>query len=322
MIKPIKRGNLRIEKTKYCSGKIINEHFIPILKEQEYIVKDYGLIGDAPKQFIKAYFYLEDSTVRKSSSGSWPAFIAKSAEKWFPHESVIEYMINRIGQVLSLNMNEIRLVTANGQIRFLSKYFLNENEKLIHGAEICGQHLGDISFAEEIANHRSSARELFTFEFIKDSIRSVYPQCFEVLLIELVKLLTFDALVGNHDRHFYNWGIIDTKKRSSKLPRFAPIFDSARGFMWNYSDENIKKIYKEPGKKIVNYIDQASPRISIEENKHANHFQLINLIRNYNTNFELAVTELSKTENEEKVLKMLEQEFTKKQMKSSMKVQL
>ena len=156
MIKPIKRGNLRIEKSKYCSGKIINEHFIPILKEQEYIVKDYGLIGDAPKQFIKAYFYLEDSTVRKSSSGSWPAFIAKSAEKWFPHESVIEYMINRIGQVLSLNMNEIRLVTANGQIRFLSKYFLNENEKLIHGAEICGQHLGDISFAVQFATEKEN----------------------------------------------------------------------------------------------------------------------------------------------------------------------
>ncbi|MDP1728281.1 MAG: S24 family peptidase [Bacteroidota bacterium] len=77
-----------------------------------------------------------------------------------------------------------------------------------------------------------AARELFTFEFIKDAIRSVYPNCFETLLIGLVRLLAFDAVVGNNDRHFYNWGIIDFKKNTTKLPTFAPIYDSARGLYW------------------------------------------------------------------------------------------
>ncbi|MHB1922980.1 MAG: hypothetical protein ACYCOO_12180, partial [Chitinophagaceae bacterium] len=104
------RGNLRVENSINCSGKIHNEHTIPVLKENDYVVKNYDLDGDAPKQFIKVYFYLEDSTIRKSSSNSWPSYIAKTAEKWYPHESVIEYMINRIGQVLDLNMNEIKLV--------------------------------------------------------------------------------------------------------------------------------------------------------------------------------------------------------------------
>ena len=128
------RGNLRVEKSINCSGTILNEHTIPLLKENDYIIKVRHLDGDAPKQFIKAYFYEEDSKVRKTSSSSWIPFIAKTAEKWYPHESVIEYMINRIGQVLNINMNEIRLVKVNGQIRFLSEYFLSKNEKLIHGA--------------------------------------------------------------------------------------------------------------------------------------------------------------------------------------------
>ena len=304
-----KRGNLRIETSINCSGKILNELSIPLLKEQEYVVKDIRLDGNAPKQFIKAYFYVEDSTIRKSSSSSWPSYIAKAAEKWYPHESIIEYMINRIGQVLGLNMNEIKLIKANRQIRFLSKYFLNENEKLIHGAEICGEHLGDMLLAEEIANHKPTSRELFTFEFIKDSIRSVFPQCFENLLVELVRMITFDALAGNNDRHFYNWGVIDTKKKTSKLPTFAPVYDSARGLMWNYSDENIKKIYKQGCKKIVTYVEEACPRISIEENKQANHFQLIDLVKNYNTEYGIIVSGLASVENEEKVLKMLELEF-------------
>ena len=44
-----KRGNLRIETSINCSGKILNELSIPLLKEQEYVVKDIRLDGNAPK---------------------------------------------------------------------------------------------------------------------------------------------------------------------------------------------------------------------------------------------------------------------------------
>jgi hypothetical protein len=306
------RGNLRKEVSKNSSGKLLKVSMIPLLKEKDYTVKNYKLDGDAPKQFIKAYFFEEGSTVRKSSPASWIPYIAKTAEKWYPHESVIEYMINRIGEELGLNMNKIKLVKANGQIRFLSQYFLAKNENLIHGAEICGEHLGDMLMAEEIANHKTTARELFTFEFIKEAIRSVFPQYFETLTIELVKMLVFDGLAGNNDRHFYNWGVIGTKKKTSKLPTFAPVYDSARGLLWNISDENcihLLKTHKEGGKKIINYIEDACPRISIESNTQANHFELIDFIRRYNKEYDEIVNKLSSFENQKKVLKMLKDEF-------------
>lgn len=306
----VNKGGLRIERSINCSGKLFNKKSIHLIKEKEYIVKNYKLDGDAPKQFIKAYFYQEGSTVRKASSSSWIPYIAKTAEKWYPHESVIEFMINRIGQVIGVHMNEIKLVNANGQIRFLSRYFLNSTEKLIHGAEICGEHLGDMLLAEEIANHKPTARELFTFEFIKDSIRSVFPQSFEIITLDLVKMITFDALAGNNDRHFYNWGVIDTKKKMSKLPTFAPIYDSARGLLWNYSDDNIKQIYKNSGKKIVSYIEGACPRISIESNKQANHFQLIDFIKRYSQEYKEIINELASSDNEEKVIRMFKKEFS------------
>lgn len=306
------RGNLRIETSLFCSGKLFNEQKIPLLKEINYIVKDYGLDGDAPKQFIKAYFFKEDSSVRKANPNSWFSYIAKTAEKWYPHESVIEFMINRIGEVLGINMNEICLVKAHGQIRFLSKYFLNKDENLIHGAEICGQHLGDMPFAEEIANHKKNSRELFTFEFIKDAIRTVFPRCFEQLTLDLVKMLSFDAIVGNNDRHFYNWGVIATKKKTLKLPTFAPVYDSARGLLWNYSDENLKQLielHKKGGKRIVRYIQEACPRISIESNTQANHFELMDFIKRYDNKYRQIINDLACIENEEKVLEMLNKEF-------------
>src|SRR5690606_25903737 len=161
---------------------------------------------------------------------TWVSYIAKTGEKWYPHESVVEYMINRIGQVLGLNMNEIGLYRINGQIRFLSKYFLNRKiESLTHGAEICGEYLDDIELAREISNDKTTSRELFTFEFITEAILHKFKSESENILLDLVKLITFDALAGNNDRHFYNWGVIVSKKKTTDKPRLAPIYDSARG---------------------------------------------------------------------------------------------
>jgi len=314
-------NRLRKEKSINFSGKIQNETLIPLLKTKHYkVITTVTLDGDAPKEFIKAYFFEQDSSVRKGKSHSWPAFIAKTAEKWYPHESVIEYMINRIGQVLELNMNEIQLVSVNKQIRFLSRYFLKKNEKLIHGAEICGEYLDDMPLAEEIAEDKKSARELFTFEFIRDAIRTVFPFDFEDLMCGLVKMIVFDGLTGNNDRHFYNWGIIDTTKKTAKKPIFAPLYDSARGMFWNSSDTNLKKLLYDyeiyvkksgviGGNKVVNYIANASPRISIESNKQATHFDLVGFIKRYSPEYRQIADELSSIEMEEAVLQMLRYEF-------------
>jgi hypothetical protein len=166
--------------------------------------------------------------------------------------------------------------------------------------------------AKEIADHKKTSRELFTFEFIKDAIRAVFPGSFEQLTLDLVKMLAFDALVGNNDRHFYNWGVIATKKKISILPTFAPVYDSARGLLWNRSDDNIINLlrnHKNGSKKVLNYIQEACPRISIESNTEANHFELMDFIVRYNDEYRQIIKEFACTENEEKVLKMLRKEF-------------
>jgi len=150
------------------------------------------------------------------------------------------------------------------------------------------------------------------FEFIKGAIRAVFPSNFEALTIELIKLLIFDAIVGNNDRHFYNWGVIDSKKKTSKLPTFAPIYDSARGLLWNHSDENLRKLltlHKQGSNRLYLYIENASPRISIEDNKTANHFQLIDFIGRHNNEYQNIINELISVENERAVMDMLDRDF-------------
>lgn len=294
------------------SGELLGMGKIPILKERHYWVRPHDLDGDAPKYFIKAYFFEQDGEVRAKNLNSWRSFIAKSAEKWYPHESVLEFMINRVGETMGLNMNKVRLAIVNGQIRFLSQHFRGKNDSLIHGAEICGQHLNDPDFAKEIAEDRNTARELFTFELIHEAIQNVFPEHCDVILQDLVRMIAFDAISGNNDRHFYNWGVLDSTLSDSKPPKFAPIYDSARGFLWNWSDEKIIRhweLRKNGGRKIDNYIRDAAPRISCEDNKKANHFQLIEYLKERDALYLAIINDLSDKQLEDKVVEMLKVEF-------------
>ena len=122
----------------------------------------------------------------------------------------------------------------------------------------------------------------------------------------------FDSIVGNNDRHFYNWGVIDNTKKSKKLPKFAPIYDSARGLLWNYSDDSIKRNYQshlQNGRKIVNYIENACPRISIEDDKLANHFTLIKFLKDQDSSYLTIINNLASEENEKKIIGLLNKEF-------------
>lgn len=308
------RQRLRREVSQNKSGRIFKEGQIPILREKDYLVEDYELDGDAPKQFIRAYIFERDSPIRRSKPHTWTPYIAKTAAKWYPHESVIEYLINKIGQVLELKINEIGLFQINGQVRFLSRYFINADEILIHGAEICGDHLQDRSFAHEIANDKKSARELFTFEFIKEAIEAVFPEHANQLLEDLVSMIVFDGLVGNNDRHFYNWAVIRSIEKKAIPPRMAPIYDSSRGLFWNYSDKQIIQLannFKLPNfKKIESYLDRACPRISIEGNQEINHFELISYLASCNGGYHKIVSSLSSAQKEEAVLDMFHTTFS------------
>lgn len=96
-------------------------------------------------------------------------------------------------------------------------------------------------------------------------------------------MLCFDAITGNNDRHFYNWGIIADVK-GKKTPRFSPIYDTARGLFWNYSEEKIDKLFTRDGTidevQFTKYLQNSMPKIGWEGLKRLNHFTLIRNIVN------------------------------------------
>ncbi len=84
-------------------------------------------------------------------------------------------MLTRIGQLFELNIADSKLRIVDGQVRFLSKYFLDQHhEQLIHGAQIFEQCLGKEDYAG-LAEKKNES-EYFTFQMVCEAIRVPFPE--------------------------------------------------------------------------------------------------------------------------------------------------
>ena len=117
------------------------KRLIPSLRNFELEpVRFLSIPGDAPKDFITDSEYRPGHRSRRQRRES---YIAKVGSKFYPLESITEQLNTRVGQAFELNIAESKLRVIGGQVRFMSKYFLDrQNEQLTHGAEIFELSLG------------------------------------------------------------------------------------------------------------------------------------------------------------------------------------
>jgi hypothetical protein len=127
------------------------------------------------------------------------------------------------------------------------------------------------------------SQELLTLSFISQALKEVFQDDSDKIIDDLINLLLFDAMVGNNDRHFFNWGVLRHLKGKHK-PYLSPIYDTARGMFWNYTDSSLMSILadeKHLSHHIVKYNNNTKPKIGWEGEKAINHFQLVeNIIKN------------------------------------------
>lgn len=285
------------------------ERVVPVIKGKDFIVDNNVTVGgDAPKDFIRVYKYGE---VRRSKRKKWIKYIAKTGHKWYPNESISEHLLNCIGKELGLIMSDSELAMISGQLRFLSRYFLDsKSQELVHGVDIFAGFIADREFVEEVENNRL-ARAFFTFQFAADAIKFAFPEDYQNIIDSFVKLLVFDAIVGNNDRHFYNWGVVKYIK-NNKRPYFSPVFDTARGLFWNESEEKVVGRVKQSGQLggyLNKYINNSFPKIGWEGESNLNHIELVNRIRQLDKRYAVIIDELLDKDNEKQVIDMIHSKF-------------
>jgi hypothetical protein len=230
------------------------------------------IVGDAPKDFITDTEYRPGHRSRRKRSDS---YIAKIGIKYYPNESITEQLITHIGQAFRIEIAESKLRIVAGQVRFMSRYFLDRRkEQLTHGAEIFEISLGKQEY-QELADKKIE-RSFFTFRMTIEAMNNAFPEFKEKLMSGFVKMLAFDALIGHNDRHPYNWGVI-VPIHKSRPPRFSPLFDTARALFWNISDAGVKQMLADD-RALGRYIDRCTPPICWEKEQRIGFFRLIKMI--------------------------------------------
>jgi len=216
----------------------------PHLKNGHWYALDLAMTGDAPKDFLSVYEYGAPGC-KRGRRKSWPRYIAKVGHKWYPNESITEHLITRLGQSLMMDIADSRIMHVRGQVRFFSRYFLKGTEYLLHGADIFASYLEDHdkAFVQGVEDEGKSP-EFFDYDFVAASIRAMLPDTAELILQKFHRMLAFDALIGNNDRHFFNWGVI-CDQTGRQISRFSPIFDTARALFWNHSEERLSTMDRQ-----------------------------------------------------------------------------
>lgn len=295
---------LRAEIKMRSGFEVLSHPTIEHVREGYFCKIDFSVAGDAPKDFIAVYTH---GRGRKAQMLSWPAYIAKVGHKFYPNESITEHLLTRIGEFLGVKMAASRLMWVRGQLRFLSEYFLKPDESLLHGAEIFAGYLADKSFVEQVELERKE-REIFTFQVVEDAVITRFPDHADELMHGFVRLLGFDTIVGNNDRHHFNWGVI-TQIAGKRPPVFSPVFDTARGLFWNTDEEGLRKQENRMDEFLNGYTRKCYPMIGWDGLAMPNHFEVIQKIAQQFPLYRKTLHGLAMLDLPEKVEVLLESEF-------------
>lgn len=209
-------------------------------------------------------------------------YLFKKSKQHYPEEYWMEIFAYHLGCLLGISV-PATFVGFNSKTQIpgaLSEWFYDSSEeKLIPG--------GDLLQAVDAAFDRKKGRQ-HNFQSIMHLLSHASWKLNALWKQDWVKMLTFDALIGNTDRHQDNWGILVdvdniTKTTSIKMQHahLAPAFDNGSSMAREIKEEDFPKYYEDQSK-LQKFIDKGKPHIkwdlATEYKLRDNHAKLLSRI--------------------------------------------
>lgn len=134
------------------------------------------------------------------------SYILKVREADYPELPDVEYICNKIGKILGLDVADFYIIEIFGQRAFVTKNFIKK-----------GRH-------PETLNHIYHYMEPKVQDFDCETLISIIErQTGNILETEkFVRVCLFDTLIGNNDRHGRNLGFLVRADRT----RLSPVYDN------------------------------------------------------------------------------------------------
>ena len=274
--------NHQVEKEEHINESGFNTDwtkYIATIEPNQYIIDKElaeSLGGDQPKTFIKLN---EHGITGESDPKNWTGYIAKFPRKWYPNEAITEHLLTSIGEVMGMQMATSKLAIINGQVRFLSRYFLRPKERLMHGAEVYTNYKQDKTIIGDNEEVDLEGKPM-PYEFTINAINKIFPDNAASIVEAFHKMLIFDAFIGVNDRHPHNWGVIINTKQD-QTPVFSPLYDTSRALFWNISEKRLSNLCvseKSQSDFLIKYMNKSMPKITTYDTVALNHFELLKIL--------------------------------------------
>lgn len=195
-------------------------------------------------------------------------------------EACSEKISCEIARTLGYECADIELaIDENKKLGILNYLFVNIHEE---------EHIDAISY---IKRNNEERKQFYTLENIKKCLDELNPNLF----YQFLKIMIFDALVGEQDRHEENWGII----RKDRIYRLSPLYDDGCNLLREFhKEENAQKYYS--GEKDFNaYINRSKTLIYKKDGSRYKHFELIEyLYKKYPKQIKIEIINLKKLTNQ------------------------
>lgn len=225
--------------------------------------------------------------------------------KNYKYEFWSEIIASEIGRALGFNVLEYNIAKHGDDVGCLSQSMNTDGQSLTEGTNILTGYDNTYTPQDKISY------SAYTFDFIHKALKHYH---WEESINDIIKVVIFDSIIGNSDRHQENWGFIttinppplvkdtnntlvgkltsllrakkndvnDIEKNNGLVPMqgwFAPIYDSGCCLAREKLDEDVVKLLHNT-LMFESYINRGKSEIRWgEKGEKLNHFSLIKEIR-------------------------------------------
>lgn len=183
-------------------------------------------------------------------------------------EDITELIASQVGKLLKLKTMDVEIVKREGRRGALLKNFVPYKGQFLEGGSI----LSDFEEYESSVLSELKGEDLINFGL--DMIEKL--PFWKDIKKEFIAMNFFDILIGNQDRHPFNWMMLyyeDGKKI------FSPIYDNGASLGFRFDDEKLK-MYLSNEVQLNKYIRNTKVKAGLFEYKQVKAKDLIKVMKN------------------------------------------
>ncbi|MFC5559595.1 hypothetical protein ACFPN4_10925 [Ureibacillus thermophilus] len=178
-------------------------------------------------------------------------------------EDITEFIAAEIGRLLNLSMMDVEIVTRNGKRGCLLKNFIPKGVMNEEGGVL----LRNLSGYDSLLNSKLSSYDLIQYGF--DFIKKL--KFWEQIKPNFIEMNFFDILIGNQDRHPFNWMVLF---KSMDDIEFSTIYDNGASLGFRFDDVMLKE-YIENKTKLEKYMRNSKVKAGLFEKKQVKSKEMI-----------------------------------------------